>query len=148
MIALSKARMLAPDGRCKTFDAAADGYVRGEGCGVVLLKRLSDALADGDAIRAVIRGSAINQDGRSNGITAPNLQAQKAVLQEAVANAHYRSVPRVVDRGAWHRHLVGRSYRDRGAAVGLRRAGLPRLVCSAPLRQTSGIWKARRESPG
>ena len=68
----SQARVLAPDGRCKTFDAGADGYVRGEGCGVVVLKRCRDALADGDRVLAVIRGSAVNQDGRSNGLTAPN----------------------------------------------------------------------------
>ena len=68
--------MMAPDGRCKTFDAAADGYVRGEGCGVVVLKRLSDARADGDRILALIRGSAVNQDGRSSGLTAPNGLAQ------------------------------------------------------------------------
>ncbi len=82
-----RARMLAPDGRCKTFDAAADGYVRGEGCGMVVLKRLSDALADGDNIFALIRGSAINQDGRSNGLTAPNGPAQEAVLRAALSQA-------------------------------------------------------------
>src|SRR5262245_23849258 len=71
-IATGKGRMLAFDGRCKTFDAAADGYVRGEGCGVVVLKRLADALAANDVILAVIRGSAVNQDGRSSGLTAPN----------------------------------------------------------------------------
>ena len=84
---LSKARMLAPDGRCKAFDAAADGFVRGEGCGVVVLKRLSDALADGDRIRAVIRGTAVNQDGRSSGLTAPNGPAQEAVIRAALRNA-------------------------------------------------------------
>lgn len=63
MITFSQSRMLAPDGRCKTFDAAADGYVRGEGCGVLVIKRLADAVRDGDHIRAVIRGSAVNQDG-------------------------------------------------------------------------------------
>ena len=71
-ISLSKARMMAPDGRCKAFDARADGFVRSEGCGIVVLKRLADAQADGDRILAVIRGSACNQDGRSNGMTAPN----------------------------------------------------------------------------
>src|SRR5262245_3040381 len=64
-IGFSRARMLAPDGRCKTFDAAADGFVEGEGCGLVVLKRLTDALADRDCIHAVIRGSAVNQDGPS-----------------------------------------------------------------------------------
>ncbi len=82
-----KARMMASDGRCKTFDAAADGYVRGEGCGVIVLKRLSDALADGDNILALIRGSAVNQDGKSNGLTAPNAAAQEAAIRSALADA-------------------------------------------------------------
>jgi len=86
-IALSKAGMLAPDGLCKPFDAAADGYVRGEGCGVVALKRLSDALAHGDRVYAVVLGSAVNQDGRSNGLTAPNPAAQAAVLRAAYGDA-------------------------------------------------------------
>ena len=86
-INFSRARMLARDGRCKTFDAAADGYVRGEGAAMVALKRLSDATADNDRILAVIRGSAINQDGRSGGFTAPNELAQQAVLRRALANA-------------------------------------------------------------
>jgi acyl transferase domain-containing protein len=76
--------MLAADGRCKTFDASADGFVRSEGCGVVVLKRLTDALRDGDRVYAVIRGSAINQDGRSSGLTAPNGAAQRAVLRRAL----------------------------------------------------------------
>jgi acyl transferase domain-containing protein/SAM-dependent methyltransferase len=82
-----KSRMLAPDGRCKTFDAGADGYVRGEGCAVVVLKRLPSALASGDRILAVIRGSAVNQDGRSGGLTAPNGPAQEAVIGEALVAA-------------------------------------------------------------
>jgi malonyl CoA-acyl carrier protein transacylase len=86
-IAFSQAGMMAKDGRCKTFDAAADGYVRGEGCGAVILKRLSDALKDGDRILAVLRGSAVNQDGRSVGLTAPNGLAQQALIRQALENA-------------------------------------------------------------
>ncbi|NOV00847.1 type I polyketide synthase [Paenibacillus planticolens] len=84
---LSKAGMLAADDRCKTFDIRADGYVRGEGCGIVILKPLTRALADGDEVYAVIPGSAVNQDGRSNGITAPNQSAQEKLLRSAYANA-------------------------------------------------------------
>ncbi|MGD8309665.1 MAG: beta-ketoacyl synthase N-terminal-like domain-containing protein, partial [Chromatiales bacterium] len=79
--------MLSPDGLCKAFDARADGYVRGEGCGIVVLKRLDEALRDGDPIRAVLRGSAVNQDGRSNGLTAPNGPAQQEVMRRALAAA-------------------------------------------------------------
>ncbi|NEO84960.1 MAG: type I polyketide synthase [Spirulina sp. SIO3F2] len=86
-IALSQAGMMAADGRSKTFDHRADGYVRGEGCGIVVLKRLADAQAAGDPILAVIRGSAINQDGRTKGITAPNGEAQQAVIREALERA-------------------------------------------------------------
>lgn len=86
-VALTKSQMLAPDGRCKTFDAAADGFARGEGCGVLVLKRLQDAEADGDRILAVIRGTAINQDGRSGGLTVPNGPAQEAVIRAALADA-------------------------------------------------------------
>ncbi len=84
----SKAGMLSRDARCKTFDASADGYVRGEGGGIVVLRRLSDALADGDNILAVVAGSAVNQDGRSNGLTAPNGLAQEAVIRAALAAAN------------------------------------------------------------
>ena len=79
--------MLAPDGRCKTFDARADGFSRGEGCGVLVLKRLSDAVTDGDRILAVVRGTAVNQDGRSGGLTVPNGPAQEAVIRAALADA-------------------------------------------------------------
>jgi acyl transferase domain-containing protein len=86
-ITFSQARMMSPDGRCKTFDASANGYVRGEGCGIVILKRLSDAIQDEDRILAVIRGSAVNHDGLSNGITAPNGLAQQALIRQALKNA-------------------------------------------------------------
>ncbi len=86
-ITFSQARMMSPDGRCKTFDADANGYVRGEGCGLVVLKRLSDAVRDGDTIHALVRGSAVNQDGRSNGLTAPNGPAQQAVIRRALVAA-------------------------------------------------------------
>ncbi|WP_197383074.1 type I polyketide synthase [Mycolicibacterium mengxianglii] len=84
-IACSRWGMLAPDGQCKTFDADADGYVRSEGCGVVVLKRLSDAVRDGDSVLAVVRGSAVNQDGPSSGQTVPSGPAQQAVVRAALA---------------------------------------------------------------
>ena len=86
-IACSRWGMLAPDGQCKTFDAAANGYVRSEGCGVVVLKRLSDAERDGDNVLALVRGSAVNQDGPSSGQTVPSGPAQQAVLRAALASA-------------------------------------------------------------
>lgn len=86
-IAFTKAGVLAPDGRCKTFDAKANGYVRGEGGGVVVLKPLSLALADGDPVHALIVGSAMCQDGRTNGLIAPNRDAQEAMLREAYGAA-------------------------------------------------------------
>ena len=87
MVSMSRLGFLAPDGRCKTFDASADGFGRGEGCGVIALKRLSDAIADGDRIWSVIRGSAVNQDGESTLLAAPNVHAQAALVREAVMNA-------------------------------------------------------------
>ena len=84
MVSLSKVGFMAPDGRSKAFDAAADGFGRGEGCGVMVLRRLSDAIAEGDQIHAVIRGSAVNQDGESTLLTAPNGPAQEALIREAL----------------------------------------------------------------
>lgn len=86
-IALTKAGMLSPDGQCKTFDASANGYVRGEGCGVLVLKRYADAIRDGDRIYGALLGTGLNQDGRSNGLTAPNGNAQEALLRKSLQRA-------------------------------------------------------------
>jgi myxalamid-type polyketide synthase MxaB len=87
LVSLCKARMLSPDGRCKTFDAGANGYVRGEGCGVVVLKRLGDALAENDNILAVVRGSGVNHNGRSSGLTVPSGPAQQALIRQVLQGA-------------------------------------------------------------
>lgn len=107
-VALSKAGMLAPDGRCKAFDSRANGFVRGEGCGMLVLKRLDNAVADGNPIIAVIRGSAVNQDGRSNGLTAPNGIAQVEVLRDALADAGLAPA----DVGVVEAHGTGTSLGD------------------------------------
>ncbi|MFE7778222.1 SDR family NAD(P)-dependent oxidoreductase [Streptomyces sp. NPDC057445] len=87
MRSFARMGMLSPTGRCHTFDAAADGFVRGEGCGVVVLKRLAEARRDGDRVLAVIRGSAVNQDGRSDGLAAPSATAQQALYRMALGRA-------------------------------------------------------------
>ena len=84
---LEEANMLSPDGRCRTFDAAANGFVRGEGCGMLVLKRLADAERDRDRVLGVIRGSAVNHDGASAGLTVPNGSAQERVIRDALARA-------------------------------------------------------------
>ncbi|MGE0216904.1 type I polyketide synthase [Mycolicibacterium sp.] len=86
-LALAKWGMLSPHGRCHAFDSRADGFVRGEGAGVVVLKRLTDAVRDGDRVVGVVRGSAVNQDGRSNGLTAPNAPSQRDVITRALRSA-------------------------------------------------------------
>ncbi len=86
-INFSKARMLSPDGRCKPFDATANGFVRSEGCGMVVIKRLRDAITAGDRILALLYGSAINQDGRTSGLTVPNGLSQQAVIKQALTNS-------------------------------------------------------------
>ncbi len=94
-INFSKARMLSPSGRCRSFDASADGFVRSEGCGMVVLRRLRDAVAQGDRIEAVILGSAVNHDGRSSGLTVPNGMAQQALIRQALQQS--RISPAQVD---------------------------------------------------
>src|SRR5574337_67778 len=133
MITFSSAHMLAPDGRCKTFDAAADGYVRGEGCGVIVIKRLADAIRDGDRIRAVIRGSAINQDGASGSLTVPNGVAQQRVITDALRRAGVAPS----DVGYLEAHGTGTSLGDpieaqaAGATLGAgREPGQPLLIGS------------------
>jgi acyl transferase domain-containing protein/NADPH:quinone reductase-like Zn-dependent oxidoreductase/SAM-dependent methyltransferase/acyl carrier protein len=86
-IGFSQAAMLSPEGRCAAFDASANGFVRGEGAGMVLLKRLSKAIADGDPIQGVILGTSINQDGHTNGISLPNPDAQARLVRDACADA-------------------------------------------------------------
>ncbi|PXX08700.1 type I polyketide synthase [Mycolicibacterium moriokaense] len=134
MITFSSAQMLAPDGRCKTFDAAADGYVRGEGCGVIVIKRLEDAMRDGDRIRAVIRGSAVNQDGASGGLTVPNGVAQQRVIADALKRADLEPS----DVGYLEAHGTGTSLGDpievqaAGAVLGTgREPSRPLLIGSA-----------------
>ncbi|WP_103339160.1 type I polyketide synthase [Amycolatopsis sp. CA-126428] len=126
--AFAAAGLLAGDGRCKTFSAAADGIARAEGCGVVVLKRLADAEIDGDRVLAVIRASAVNSDGRSNGLAAPNPLAQQAMLREA-----YRAVdPSTVDYVEAHGTgtLLGDPIEARalGAVLGARRAAAAPLL--------------------
>ncbi|WP_189943111.1 type I polyketide synthase [Streptomyces aurantiogriseus] len=125
--------VLAPDGRCKPFDARADGIVRGEGCGVVVLKRLTDAQRDGDRILAVIRGTAVNSDGRSAGLMAPNPAAQEALLRSALRDAGTEAA----DIGYVEAHGTGTLLGDPieagalGAVLGRDRpAGQPLLIGS------------------
>ena len=86
-VSMCKGRFLAPDGRCKTFDASADGYARGEGAGVLVLKPLADARRDGDRVYAVIRGTGVNQDGHTSGITVPNPEAQATLMRQVLTSA-------------------------------------------------------------
>ena len=142
MITFSSAHMLAPDGRCKTFDAAADGYVRGEGCGVIVIKRLEDAIRDGDRIRAVIRGSAINQDGASGGLTVPNGVAQQRVIADALKRADLEPS----DVGYLEAHGTGTSLGDpieaqaAGAVLGAGREPEPAAV--------DGLGEDEHRTPG
>ncbi len=143
-ISLSKWGFMAADGRCKTFDARADGFVRGEGCGVVVLRRLADALADGDRVLAVVRGSAVNQDGRSSVLTAPSGPAQERSIRDALGAA--RVDPAWVSYVEAHgtgtalgdpielealAHVVGAGGTDGACAVGSVKTNLGHLEAAA-----------------
>jgi acyl transferase domain-containing protein len=136
VLSMTKAHMMAPDGRCKTFDSRADGFVRGEGCGVIVLKRLSDAQAAGDRILAIIRGSAVNHGGASSGFTVPNKLAQEAVIKAALANAGVQPA----EISYVEAHGTGTSLGD---PIEIRA-----LAGSVRSKRMSGIWKRRRESSG
>jgi iturin family lipopeptide synthetase A len=145
MVALTKLQAMSPTGRCRAFDASADGYVRGEGCGVVVLKRLADALAAGDPVLAIIRGSAVNNDGRSNGLTAPNGLAQEAVIRRALeqAGVHPSQVGYVEAHGtgtplgdpievrALAKVLAGRHSPEQRAVLGSVKANIGHLEAAA-----------------
>ena len=86
-LSLTNLNMLSPDGRCYSFDERGNGYARGEGCGVLVLKLLSDAIQDGDTVRAIIRSTGSNQDGRTPGITQPSQEAQENLIRDTYAKA-------------------------------------------------------------
>ncbi|MEU8382819.1 beta-ketoacyl synthase N-terminal-like domain-containing protein, partial [Streptosporangium sp. NPDC048865] len=127
---VQETRSLAPDGLCKTFDARANGFTRGEGCGAVVLKRLDHALRDNDRVHAVIHGSAVNQDGRSGGFTAPNVLSQVSLIERAMADAGVEPA----DIGYVEAHGTGTSLGDPiemealATALGRRNGGAPLQV--------------------
>ena len=149
-VALSKLGMLSPDGRCKTFDARANGFVRGEGCGVVVLKRLADAVAAGDRVWAVIRGSATNQDGRTNGLTAPSGLAQQAVVRQALADGGVAPATSAYVEAHGTGTPARRSDRGRGAGrgAGRRRAAVPARLGQDQHRPPRGGGRHRGADQG
>ena len=148
-INICQARMLSPDGRCKTFDASADGYVRGEGCGIVVLKRLSDAERDRDRILAVLRATAVNHGGASSGFTVPNARRAGRPDARRVEGGGRRAGRPRLPRGARHRHVARRPRsRSRRSTPRSRAAGTPPTSCrSGRSRRTSATSNRRPASP-
>ena len=139
----AKSLLLSPQGRCRTFDRGADGFVRGEGCGLLVLKRLADALAANDNVLAVIRGIAVNQDGRTNGISAPNGLSQQRVIRRALHNALLEPHGSRLSR----RTAPARSWATRSSSRRLPKSTGSRArrarVISARSRQILVIWRPR-----
>ncbi len=135
VIAMCQSRMMAPDGRCKTFDAAADGFGQAEGCGVLVVKRLSDAQRDGDTILALVRGTAINQDGASSGLTAPNGPSQEAVIRRRAGRRRTAPSRHCLRRNPWHWHHAGRPDRSAGLGGRVLRGANGRAAAVARRRQ-------------
>jgi acyl transferase domain-containing protein len=131
-IGFSRAGMLSATGRCRAFDAAADGYVRAEGAGAVVLKRLDDALRDGDTVRGVILGTGVNSAGRTIGLSLPNRDAQARLIRRVLAEACGRPGAALLLRGAWHRHPGRRPGRGLGDRHRRRRRAARRRCRSAP----------------
>ena len=147
-INFSRARMLSPDGRCKTFDASANGYVRGEGCGVIVLKRLSDAVADRDRILALIRGSAVNQDGPERGTDGAKRSGPGGSDPPGPFKRRGKGRGRGVYRGPRNRDIPGRPDRGGGPGKGFRRKAETSRCVIGSVKTNSGIWRRRPGSRG
>ncbi|MCP4117666.1 MAG: aminotransferase class III-fold pyridoxal phosphate-dependent enzyme [Desulfobacteraceae bacterium] len=145
-VGFSKLQALSPDGRCRTFDNAANGYVRGEGCGVVVVKRLEDARRDRDRILAVIRGSAVNQDGESNGLTAPNAIAQKNVIRAALKDGGI--APADIDYIECHGTGTRLGDPQEARALGMVFNGRQRKVLLGSVKTNIGHLEAAAGMPG
>jgi acyl transferase domain-containing protein len=144
-IGFSKAGMLSPTGRCRAFSAAADGYVRAEGGGVAVLKRLTDALADGDTVHAVILATGVGADGRTAGLSLPSVQAQEELVRRVHQRAglHAEDVVYVEAHGTEPRRGIRSNARRWGGRWGSR--GRPGCGCrSARSRQIWGTWSPPR----
>ena len=141
--------MLSKSGQCNAFDSAADGFIRSEGCGVLVLQHLSEAEADGNRIWGLVKGTAVNQSGVRAALPVPNGPAQERVMEDALAMAGSRSCRRGLPGSSRHRHRAGGFDRTPGPGLGLRpRQGARAAPCSSDQsRPTSGTPNGRRGWP-